>query len=217
MICPAYQSSFIYDQETLRKKFSYFKEDSTPKLMYTASKNQYLVAVPESYRKKNARLQTVEMKPVFPVIPDSVRLNKGSDDLMSEADVVDSAAVGSTDSVYAITKTKEKYNVDQDIYMWYFRDVLVLPDVRAAMETRTKNRAESAPSPQKKKKGLFGRKQQSDSLAVDDTTVPTDSSAAPPKKKGILGLFGGKKKVKENKPAAKKKDPAKKEDENDGF
>ena len=44
MICPAYQSSFIYDKETLRKKFSYFKEDSTPKIL-TASKTKYLVAV----------------------------------------------------------------------------------------------------------------------------------------------------------------------------
>jgi len=217
MICPAYQSSFIYDKEELRKKFSYFKEDSTPKAMYTASKNQYLVAAPESYRKKNARLQTVEMRPVFPVIPDSIRLNKGSDDLMTDADVVDSSAV-STDSVYAITKTKEKYNVDQDIYMWYFRDQLVLPDVRAAMETQSKNRAEKSRTPQKKKglKGLFSRKKKTDSLAIDDSTIPSDSTAAPPKKKGILGIFGGKKKADKTTKAVKK-DPAKKEDENDGF
>jgi hypothetical protein len=220
LICPAYQSSFIYDQEALRKKFSYFKEDSTPKIMYTASKNKYLVAVPESYRKKTRSLQTVEMQPVFPVIPDSIRLNKGSDDLMKEADVVDSSAVGSTDSAYAITKTKEKYNVDQDIYMWYFRDMLVLPDVRAAMETQSKNRSESSKSP-KKKKGLFGnlfgkKKKPTDSLAVDDTTVPADSTAAPPKKKGIKGMFGGKKKAKDSKTAVKK-DPAKKEEKDDGF
>ena len=50
LICPAYQSSFIYDKETLRQRFSYFKEDSTPKIL-TASKNKYLIAVPEAYRK----------------------------------------------------------------------------------------------------------------------------------------------------------------------
>ena len=60
MICPAYQSSFIYDKEALRKKFSYFKEDSTPK-MYTASRNKYLIGVPVSYKKKVRSLQTVEM------------------------------------------------------------------------------------------------------------------------------------------------------------
>ena len=215
MICPAYQSSFIYDKDALRKKFSYFKEDSTPKLMYTASKDRYLVAVPETYRKKNRSLQTVEMAPVFPVIPDSLKLNKGSDELMAEADVVDSAAVSaSADSVYAITKTKEKYNVDQDIYMWYFRDMLVLPDVRAAMETQRENRSGGA-SAAKQKKGAFSRKKPVDSLATE-TDVPADSTAAPPKQKGFLGgLFGGKKKSKGTTPAVKK-DPAKKE-EGDGF
>src|ERR1044071_5170784 len=112
MICPAYQSSFIYDKEALRKKFSYFKEDSTPKIL-TASKTKYLVAVPESYRKKMRGLKTVEMKPVYPVIPDSLKIDKEEDLILAERDVVDSTAEPVQDSVYAITKTKEKYNVDQ--------------------------------------------------------------------------------------------------------
>jgi hypothetical protein len=217
MICPAYQSSFIYDKESLRKKFSYFKEDSTPKFMYTASKDRYLVAVPESYRKKNRKLQTVEMQPVYPVIPDSLKLNKGSDELMAEADVIDSTATTQAgDSVYAITKTKEKYNVDQDIYMWYFRDMLVLPDVRAAMETQSENRAAAKPT-KKKKRGLFGRKKdKADSLSVEEATIPGDSTAAQPKKKGLFGIFNGKKKAK-GAPPAVKKDPAKKEESTDGF
>jgi len=220
MICPAYQSSFIYDKETLRKKFSYFKEDSTPKIL-TASKTKYLVAVPESYRKKMRGLKTVEMKPVYPVIPDSLKLDKEKDKLMLESDVVDSAAI-LQDSVYAITKTKEKYNVDQDIYMWYFRDQLVLPDVRAAMETQNENK-ESAANAGKKKKGNFfdrlkfwKKKPKTDSLGVvveQQEAVPTDSLAAPPKKKG---LFGGRKKSDRNVPAEKKKSDAKKEEE-DGF
>lgn len=220
LICPAYQSSFIYDKEALRKKFSYFKEDSTPKIL-TASKTKYLVAVPESYRKKMRGLKTVEMKPVYPVIPDSLKPD-GEEKLLLERDVVDSTAAPVQDSVYAITKTKEKYNVDQDIYMWYFRDQLVLPDVAAAMDTQNKNKAEAAKtSAKKKKKGLFSflkfgkkKKAASDSLALEEQPlIPTDTTAAPPKKKGILGMFGGKKKD----PAApaKKKDDAKKED--DGF
>src|SRR4051812_48365761 len=92
LICPAYQSSFIYDKEALRKKFSYFKEDSTPKIL-TASKTRYLIAVPESYRKKMRGLKTVEMKPVYPVIPDSLKLNKGEDLILAERDVVDSTEV----------------------------------------------------------------------------------------------------------------------------
>jgi hypothetical protein len=219
LICPAYQSSFIYDKEALRKKFSYFKEDSTPKIL-TASKTKYLVAVPESYRKKMRGLKTVEMKPVYPVIPDSMKLEKEADKLMLESDVIDSAASAPQDSAYAITKTKEKYNVDQDIYMWYFRDQLVLPDVRAAMETQSKNKEAAAAAKSGKKKGLAGffknlfRKNKNDSTAVEEQPlIPTDTTAAPPPKKGLKGLFGGKKKD----PAAteKKKEDAKKED--DGF
>jgi hypothetical protein len=222
LICPAYQSSFIYDKEALRKKFSYFKEDSTPKIL-TASKTKYLVAVPESYRKKMRGLKTVEMKPVYPVIPDSLKVEKEEDLILAERDVVDSTAEAPQDSVYAITKTKEKYNVDQDIYMWYFRDQLVLPDVRAAMETQSKNQ-ESAK--EKKTKGSFferlkfwKKKKPADSLAVDDQNldaVPTeaDTTAAAPKKKGLKGIFGGKKKDPTASP--KKKEDAKK-DEDDGF
>jgi hypothetical protein len=214
MICPAYQSSFIYDKDALRKKFSYFKEDSTPKMMYTASKNKYLVAVPESYRKKTRSLQTVAMEPVYPVRPDSLKFSTGGESLQAEVDALDSTVSSPTsDSVYAITKTKEKFNVDQDIYMWYFRDQLVLPDVRAAMEIQSQNRAESAPV-EKRRKGL--RKDTSDSLATDEGVNPSDSTATPPKKKGIFGIFGGKK-AKKNNPPAIKKDPAKKEDEDDGF
>jgi hypothetical protein len=219
LICPAYQSSFIYDKEALRKKFSYFKEDSTPKIL-TASKTKYLIAVPESYRKKMRGLKTVEMKPVYPVIPDSLKVEKGEDLILAERDVIDSAAAPQQDSTYAITKTKEKYNVDQDIYMWYFRDQLVLPDVRAAMETQKENKAAAT----KKKKGsfleklMFWKKKPVDSLAVDQQQqAPTDSTSAESEKKGKRGIFGPKKKN----PAApaatpkKKKEEGKKED--DGF
>src|SRR3954462_1525726 len=85
LICPAYQSAFIYDKEALRKKFSYFNEDSTPKIL-TASKTKYLIAQPTSYHKKVRSLQTVEMKQVHPVVPDSLR-----DDYVSLAEL-DSAA-----------------------------------------------------------------------------------------------------------------------------
>lgn len=224
MICPAYQSSFIYDKETLRKKFSYFKEDSTPKIL-TASKSKYLIAVPESYRKKMRGLKTVEMKPVYPVIPDSLKVDQDADKLMLERDVIDSTAAPQQDSIYVITKTKEKYNVDQDIYMWYFRDQLVLPDVKAAMETQNANKAENAKAAKKKnsffQKLMFWKKKdkkaKSDSLAVDQQQLaPSDSaSVTPPKKKGLKGMFGGKKKTDPNAPANDQNKDAKKED--DGF
>lgn len=224
MTCPAFQSAYIYDKEALRKKFSYFKEDSTPKIL-TASKTKYLIAVPESYRKKMRSLKTVEMKPIYPEIPDSLKIEEGADLIMAERDVIDSAAVQQgldrTDSAYAITKTKEKYNVDQDNYMWYFRDVLVLPDVRAALEQKSGEKlgiSAVGPAGGKKKKGffrnLFKKKDKSDSSLVDGPAIPTDSTAGNKKAKKVKKPK--KKKVKK-KPEDKKEAPAKKEEEDDGF
>lgn len=206
MVCPAYQSSFIYDKEAVRAKFSYFQEDSTPKI-YTASKSKYLIAVPESYRKKYRKMQTVEMTPVYPVIPDSVK--EQQEYMLAEADAPDSAGTV-VDTVYAITKTKERYNLDQDLYMWYFREMLVLPDVRAALEKKTEVK-EGAKKEKKGIKGffqnLFKKKPKNDSTAV--AAPPASLKEAPveePKKKKKKGLFG---KKTEEKPPAKK--------EGDGF
>ena len=127
LICPAYQSAFIYDKNELRKKFSYFQEDSTPKV-FTASKNRYLVAEPVSYRKKVRSLQTVAMKPVKVYIPDSLTMTDeegvlGETGIVAGAEldaaarsVIDSTYIvdiprdtteAATDSVYVITKDKE--------------------------------------------------------------------------------------------------------------
>ena len=244
MICPAYQSSFIHDKETLRKKFSYFENDSIPRIFSAStSKNRYLVATSESYRKKMRSLQTVEMKPIYPQIPDSLKALQDSTFMLAEGNIPDSTTQAPAegldpgDSAYAITKTKEKYNVEQDNYMWYFREVLVLPDVRAAMEAG-KNEKEAAKG-KSEKKGFFGffknlfKKKSNDSTAVSSPTLDqgtsatfVDSTAATkPKKKG--GLF--KKKEKKEKPPKVKKpekdkkkeepvDPKKKkEEEDDGF
>ncbi|MBK5279301.1 MAG: hypothetical protein JJE09_10620 [Bacteroidia bacterium] len=225
LICPAYQSAFIYDKEAMKKKFSYLKEDSTPKIFTaSSSKNKYLVAVPESYRKKLRALQTVEMKAIYPVIPDSLKMDAEGDLLLAERDIPDSAAQASSgldpeDSTYAISKAKEKFNVDQDNYMWYFRDVLVLPDVRAALMGKVKNEGPSAPSGKKEKKGflgffknLFGKNKSDSSAMLAPSLQPdSDSTAVSLQKKDIK-----KKSKKEKKVEEKKKDPAKK-DEDDGF
>lgn len=146
-ICPAYQSSFIYDKEALKKKFSYFEADSTPRVFASAAKTKYLVAVPESYRKKYQRLQTIEMKPVYPQEPDSLQLlalqPEDSDsslvagsDSVKTADVRDESGLVQKSPDFKITKTKEKYNNDQEYYMWFFRKSLVLPDIRYHMEKK---------------------------------------------------------------------------------
>jgi hypothetical protein len=239
LICPAYQSSFIHDKEALRKKFSYMQEDSTPKI-FTAStsKNRYLVAVPESYRKKMRSLQTVEMKPVYPQIPDSLKADD-EELLLAERDVTDSTVQQPTkgldpgDSAYAITKTKEKYNVEQDNYMWYFRNVLVMPDVRAAMEDKKNNKEAQAKEGQAVKKGGFFKnilnifkKKPKDSTSVSapplEAVTETDSASTADKPKKVKKVKAPKKKKeptvkKKETPEKKKGDAKKEEDEDDGF
>ncbi|MBX2971296.1 MAG: hypothetical protein KF803_18150 [Cyclobacteriaceae bacterium] len=290
VICPAYQSAFIYDKESLRQKYSYFNADSTPKVL-TASKNKFLVAEATTYKKKNRSLQTVVMKPVNPVVPDSILM--GDDALASELDraarsIIDSTYIVDTqpaDTVeaqpteYVITKDREVrvlkhtyrdsvvydsvkgrydlyyvagvpakpqyhvkeigYNVEQDNYMWYLRDVLILPDVRLAQQIGAE-KARAAAKKEKKGffKNLFKRKsksteaqspQQLKSADMDEYNfdefddVQRDTTAAgttPAKKKKGLSLFKKKDKTAKNKKTTTQpeEEPAKKEEEeDDGF
>src|SRR5882672_8073024 len=79
MICPAYQSAFLHDPKAQHQRFSYFNEDSTPKIL-TVSKNKYLIIPEQSYRKKIRSMQTVEMKPIHPRVPDSLLVKKEMDE-----------------------------------------------------------------------------------------------------------------------------------------
>lgn len=248
MVCPAYQSAFIHDQVALRKKFSYFNEDSTPKV-YTVSKNKYLIIPEQSYRKKIRSMQTIEMKPIYPKVPDSLQVNeeefKGAEQDETAVDSLSAAKKEAEDSVYVISKDKEvrvlkydrdsakyrianvRYTSDQDIYMWYFRDVLVLPDVRAAMQEEKdvkEGRTGTSVKGKKEKKGVKGffrnilrKKPKSDSTTVQSSEPPatSDSSAVKEKKGGLFKRKKSETKVTEKKPV-KAKDPAKKE-EDDGF
>ncbi len=289
MVCPAYQSAYIYDKNELRKKFSYFNEDSTPKIL-TASKNKYLVAEPISYKRKVTQMKTVQAHPVNPVVPDSLLMDAeiSKEDLEKAArSVIDSTyivdtrpadSVAGPPEVYVISKDREvrvlKYNfhdslkydpatgrytpekpryyiknvgfnTEQDNYMWYLREVLVLPDVRLSKE-----QAEAAGMAEakgkKEKKGiagffgsLFGKKKkktveepqpqkvisEEDEYNLDfaDLDNPRPDSARQanaqttqtPKKK--KGLFSKSAKKKPGKPKSEPVPPAKKEDEGDGF
>ena len=284
MICPAYQSAFIYDQNELRKKFSYFQEDSTPKV-YTASKNKFLIAEPTSYQRKIRAMQTVKMKPVPVVVPDSLT----NSDSVSMADLdraarsvidstfikdvpKDSVAAAPQDSVYVITKDKElrllKYNapdsleydsiankyvpqtpkyyvsqvrlnIEQDNYMWYLRDALVLPDVKLAGNTKSEGEEKEGKETAGKKKGGFFKnlfrkkhKEEVDSASLQpppadefdyvesetDTTLQAEIPQPKPlkEKKGLFGKKKNKDKAKNPQKEPARKTDAKKEDD-DGF
>lgn len=271
MVCPAFQSAYIYDKNELRKKFSYFQEDSTPKI-YSASKTRYLIAEPTTYRKKIRSIKTVEMKPVNVAVPDSLspdydpNLGKDGEDGVvpgAELDLAARSVIDSTyivdvpaaeepvveDSVYMISRDREvrllkynfpdslqldsatgkwvsetpyyavvnvTFNVEQDNYMWYLKDYLVLPDVRLAQLRGRggQDGAEDATGGKKKKKGLKGffknlfkkkkadepeeeelpptrksEEEEFDYIDEDEQGQPpvTDTPAPEEKKKGLFG------------------------------
>ncbi len=260
LVCPAYQSAFIFDKPTAREKFVYYNESTTTPKEILASNSKsitlpprdsswanstvlpgpalpqvkrvkmdkYLLLPEKTYKKAMRALQTVEMKQVLP--------KKEEVDSLDIMNALDSAARTITDtltvqavkakpeeevdSAYAITKTKEKYNMDQDIYMWYFRDILVLPDVRAAMQEKS-DEAKEKKTKQGLFKRLFGKKEKkdkkikaSDSLEVDNAASDTTSVK---KKKRSFNPFKKKNAVVGADDKKKKSDPAKKEEEDDGF
>lgn len=236
-VCPAFQSAYIYDKDVLRKKFSYLKEDSTPKV-YSASKTKYLIAEPTTYRKKLRSMQTVQVRPVYVALPDSFKIQEeggllgedseeGEDGVVPGAEldlaarsVIDSIYIEDVpkqpvataeDSIYVISKDKEvrvlkydfpdsliydensgryvsetpryavvhvTFNVDQDNYMWYLRDYLVLPDVRQSKILQmARNEQAKADESAKKKKGrkgffrnLFGKKKKEE--PVEEPPAP---------------------------------------------
>jgi len=270
MICPAYQSAFIFDKSEEKKAFVVYNDNKNQPQEVLASnsktlnlpardsswdksivikapslpperrvkKDRYLLLPQKTYRKALKALQTIPMKPVYPKkVDDSLDIKKELDSAArSITDTITAASIAKPeeqtgDSVYVISKEKEKFNVDQDNYMWYFRDILVLPDVRLAMEAgKAEKETEAAGSKKEKKsfmeklKGLFKKKPKpktevADSSAVNEQDVnPYDSTStvSPPvvqKKKG-KGLFS--KKSKAAPPVEPKKNDVKKE-EDDGF
>ena len=173
------------------------------------------------------------MKPVYPKKEDdSLNIKKELDSAArSITDTITASSVSepkekAKDSVYVISKEKEKFNLDQDNYMWYFRDILVLPDVRIAMDAgKAENVKESGGKKEKQSflqmlKNIFKKKPKakndSTAVAATEDVNPSDSTAttAPqPIVKKKKGLFGKKAKP----PVAPAKKPEGKKEEDDGF
>ncbi len=228
MICPAYQSAFIHDKATLDRKFSYFGEDSLPKVL-EASKSKHLLIDPVTYRRKLRNMRTVEMKDIYPVKPDSLEFN--DEFALAERDFEDTPSIDSTavasisDSIYVISQKREKFNIDQELYLWYMRDQLVYPDVKLQMEQNASSKGNTAKQKGLKQgffKRLFGKKNKGDSTNFDIETSATETGDGATKKKGFFSFLKKKdKKKKEPKPEKVKpinppKDPPPVEEEDDG-
>jgi hypothetical protein len=254
LVCPAYQSAFIYDKPTQREKFVYYNESPTTSREITASnsktitlpprdsawakstvlqgpalpqvrrvkKDRYLLLPEKTYKQAMRSLQTVEMKQILPKKPDSLDVKSELDSAarsISDTLTAAGASPKAQQEEYAITKTKEKYNLDQDIYMWYFRDVLVMPDVRAArMEKKDGGKAtgseKSAKAPKQGLfKRLFGKKDKTKSEVVNDSTQTQTKSKKVKEKKAPKPSKKDKAAAKEE----KKKEETPKKEEDDGF
>ena len=203
-ICPAYQSAFIHDKEVLKRQFSYFGEDSMPKV-YEASKDRFLIVEPVSYHRKLRSLQTIAMTDIYPEVEDSTDV-QDDEFYLAERDVIDSAEMAiPDDSVYVISLKKEKFNIDQELYLWYLKEYLVYPDVRLMRENEAL--AAQQENAEEKKPGFFkrlfggGKKKKDKDTEFDVETNATDideesDESGKKKKKGLFN-FGKKKKSKD--------------------
>lgn len=233
-ICPAYQSAFIHDKEVLDRHFSYFGEDSMPKVM-SASKDRFLIIEPMSYRKKLRSLQTIPMRDVYPQKEDSLEFN--DEFYLAEREGYDSSAVisvdtlaqASADSTYVISLKKEDFNIDQELYLWYLRDYLVYPDVRLQQQQNAEMKQQQAKEEKKKKglsgffRNLFKKKDKSDSTVFDVETSATELEQDKTKeKKRPFGFLKKGKKDKtpdedQNKEAPPPQQPKNEDDGDDDF
>ncbi|MEJ2005729.1 MAG: hypothetical protein P8X57_12370 [Cyclobacteriaceae bacterium] len=191
-ICPAYQSAFIHDKEALKRQFSYFGEDSMPKV-FEASKDRFLIIEPVSYHRKLRSLETIAMTDIYPEVEDSTEVDD-DEFYLAERDVIDSASMQSdpADSVYVISLKKEKFNIDQELYLWYLKEYLVYPDIRLMREQEA--RAAEAENAEEKKPGFFkrlfgGKKKDGEETEFDVETNATDIDEEQSGEKQKKGFF----------------------------
>lgn len=73
IICPAYQSKFILDEEVFKEQFSLFEADSTPKQkLGKVKKSKYGIIVQKPFKKKSNEMKTIAMETVYSETPDSL-------------------------------------------------------------------------------------------------------------------------------------------------
>ncbi len=209
MVCPAYQSAFLFDTTALKNKFSYFIND-TPKII-EVNKNKFLLIEPVPYRKMMASFRTIEMLPIYPVIPDSLRLT-GDAQMDAEKDIQDSLGVQKPPLHPGLIGTK--FNVEQENYMYYFRKILVLPDVRGeAAEPVKLTFKEKLKKLFKRKKGKRVKK----SERMAETSEPgTNAIDQPEEKKPFFSKFKRQKKSAEIDIDPNAPPPEQKEDDGGG-
>jgi len=124
-ICPAFQSSFLLDEQKTEAFFSMFGNDSLPKSNLLVKKNKYGIIVKVKYQKRIKDLETVKMETIFPPPQDTI--------LMAERNIgMDSTALDSL--LNEGPQYDYKFNRDQLVYMRHIGSKLQIPESKETEE-----------------------------------------------------------------------------------
>lgn len=104
LICPAFQSTYVFDDGERAALFSLFSEDSIPKKKLVVKKNRHGIIVKIRYLKKIENFRTVKMKNIYP--EDTAVM------ALAEQDIVYDSLSGDLKR-----KVVNKYNTEQVKYM----------------------------------------------------------------------------------------------------
>jgi len=164
MICPAYHSYFILDVEETRKTFSLFGADSLPKDTWKVDKEKYGIAKSKPYNKKLNEMRTISMNSVYLPLEDPFEQFRREYPGADPDAAIDSAAV------LAKSRGDDDFqNIDQMIYLHHFGKYLpskISREEQLKMDMKQDeplipSEPSSEPTKEKKRKGLFGKKNKS--------------------------------------------------------
>src|SRR5690606_2976958 len=130
MICPAFQSAFIYNDSTRAQLFAYFDHDSLPSQTVYSSKTKYGIIEKVKRKKRVSQMRVVKMEKVFP------EKDPAYDSLMLALNTVAVAENLDLDSLIgAEPQFQYNYNVEQENYMRLFGKYLPQPKAPPSEET----------------------------------------------------------------------------------
>lgn len=141
MICPAFQSTYILEEEAGNQMFSLFGEDSLPKYKVLQKKDRYGMMVKVKYKRRVNDMRTVRMKNVLPPPQeDTLDVYESFADLDNDTLMLEASETSNVRNF--------KYNYDQQNYMKYIGD-----DIAKAFE-RKQNEITKAKQEKEEKEAL---------------------------------------------------------------
>lgn len=125
VVCPAFQSAFIFQDDVRTKRFSMFGEDTLPKAYTPYKKLKYGIKEPESYKSTVKSMATVDMKLVFPKKGEVDSLVYAELNFVRNDSMFADYAEAEVDIFY---RTMRKGNLDQMFYNGLYGDQLKKPE-----------------------------------------------------------------------------------------